>query len=103
MSERGNIVWGWALAICVVVITAALVLPLLARSTNCGGNTAALSACRSVVVGLQEVALDRGDKPFRVANLSATERENFRIIHGMSWLPGARVLLISEQINILRG
>jgi hypothetical protein len=99
MSNRGISVWG-AFVVACVALGVVMVLPLFARSTNCGGNSAALSACRSVVLGFQIVALDRGDKAFGIADLTQTERENFRSPTGMSWLPSARLLVSQQPIRI---
>lgn len=85
---------------CVLVAGAALLLPVLARSSNCGGNSAGLSACRSVVLAFRTVALARDDKPFAVAELSEAERENFRSPTGMSSLPGARLLVSQDPVRI---
>ena len=99
MSNQRISLWAAFIVAC-VALGAAMVLPLFARSTNCGGNSAALSACRSVVLGLQSVALNRGDKAFRIMDLTQTERENFRSPTGMSWLPGAKLLVSPEPISL---
>jgi hypothetical protein len=103
MSKRRISAWVLVIGACVLVAAAAMLLPLLALPSNCGGNSAALSACRSVVLAFQTVALDRGHIPFRVADLNESERENFRSPTGMSWLPGAKVLVTSEQVRISHG
>src|SRR6266404_6590004 len=100
MSDRGISIWGWVLGACVLVIGAASLLPLLARPTNCGGNTATLNACRSVALAFQTVALDRGDKPFSIATLSESERENFGRPSGLSWIPGGRLLVATDSVSI---
>jgi hypothetical protein len=99
MSKRGISAWTAFVVACVALGTV-LVLPLFARSTNCGGNSAALSACRSVILGFQIVGLDRGDKAFRIEDLTQIERENFRNPTGMSWLPGAKLLVSQLPIRI---
>ena len=102
MSKRIPIAF-WILSVSALVVLCALGLPMLPRPTNCGGNSAALSACRGVVLAFQTVALDRGDRPFRVVDLSEAERENFRSPICMSWLPGARLLVTPEAISITQG
>src|SRR5947199_3425640 len=99
MSNRGISVWG-AFVVACVALGAVVVLPLFALPTNCGGNSAALTACRSVVLGFQIVALDRRDKSFCVPDLTQTEQEIFRRPTGMSWLPGARLLVTQQPIRI---
>lgn len=73
---------------------------MLARSTKCGGNSAALVACRDVVRSLRTISLDRGGKPLSVTNLSGPEREYFRSVPGLSWLPGSRVLIAAGPVTL---
>lgn len=84
-----------------VVVGASFVLPALARgrASNCGGNSAALSECKSIVVCLQTIALEHGAETLAITNLSASERENFRLLPGMSWLQDAKVLVTRAPVN----
>jgi hypothetical protein len=100
MSERGNIVWVWVLAICVLAVAAALLLPLIARPTNCGGNNAALAACRFVVSAFEIVGMHRDDKPVTTTDLNEKERDNFRHPVGINWLGGAAVLVTGQAVVI---
>jgi len=100
MSDREISVWGWVIAACALIIAAALLLPLVARSSNCGGNSSALTACRDVVLAFRTAALERGDKPFSIADLNESERENFRSPTGVNWLPGTRLLVTTEPASI---
>ncbi len=84
----------------VVLIGASAILPLLARTYSCGGNTAALAACRSVLVCLELISAERSDKPVSVTSLSTSERDYFRQIAGLSWLPGSRVLVTTSAVSI---
>jgi hypothetical protein len=84
-----------------LVLVAAVLLPLVQRSTNCGGNTAALNACRSVVGAFDMVALDRGDnKPFSIADLNEREREKFSHPVGINWLAGRILLVTTDPVVI---
>jgi hypothetical protein len=91
-------------ALGLMVVGASFVLPALARGRafNCGGNSAALSECKSIVECLQTIALERGGETVVVTNLSASERENFRLLPGMSWLQDAKVLVTRAPVSAER-
>jgi hypothetical protein len=98
-SDKGVTVVEVMLLIAVVLICAAVFTPMLSRPTNCGGNTAALSACRYVAVSLKMIAMDRGDAPLSITNLTPREKETFKRIPGASWLPGCRILVARGPIE----
>ncbi len=82
-----------------LILCGAALLPLAARSTNCGGNSAALAACKSVATCFQLAASERSGKPVSVADLSETERDYFRQIAGLSWLGEAKVLVAATPVS----
>src|SRR5215831_13652174 len=84
----------------VLVLGCAMVLPFLARPTNCGGNSAALAACKDIMLSFQTVSLDRGAKPVSITNLSGPEREYFRLVAGLSWLPDSKVLISAGPVAL---
>jgi len=104
MNRRKVTIWG-AAVLSLVLIGGLVVLPLLARArvSNCGGNSAALSACRSVVFSFQVIALDRGGKLISVADLNERERENFCMPPGVSWLHGSSILVTPSPVRIAPG
>jgi prepilin-type N-terminal cleavage/methylation domain-containing protein len=102
-SSKGLTLPEVLLVVAVLAICAAVVLPLLAGRTNCGGNSAALSACRHIALSFQTIALDHGDQPFSIKDLTSRERENFRDVMGLSWLPGARILVAPGPMAIGEG
>ena len=79
-----------------LVLCGAFFLPALTRPSNCGGNSAALSACKSVAVCIRLIAAERGDGPVSIGGLRAAEREHFKQVAGLNWLGGARILVTPE-------
>ena len=84
----------------IALVGMAVFLPLLTGPTNCGGNSAALSACRSVQLSFRIISRERGAKPVSVADLSGQEREYFRAIPGMSWLPHYKLLVAPGPVLV---
>ena len=82
-----------------MIIALGLFLPLFARSSNCGGNTAAISACRAAVDALRSIAIEHKYQPYRIAELNEAERERFHHVPGLHWIYGARILVTSEPFT----
>lgn len=82
-----------ALAAC-----AAALVPVLARPSNCGGNSAASAACKGVLTCYQIIAAERGDKPVSIAGLTTSEREHFSQVAGLSWLGDATILVTPAPV-----
>lgn len=99
-SRKGLTVVEVMLLAAVPLICAALLLPMLARPTNCGGNSAALAACRDIALSFRVIALEHGDRPVLMASLTPEEKENFRHVAGLSWLPGSRILVAQGPIVV---
>ena len=78
----------------------AVLLPSLASRSNCGGNSAALAACKSVAVSLNLVASERGNKAVSITNLAGVERDYFKQIAGLSWLHEAKVMVSPAMVTI---
>jgi hypothetical protein len=76
-----------------------ILLPALGRSSNCGGNSAALAKCRSVAVCLFVVSMDRGYKSVSITELSATERENFDQLGSSIWIGDAKILVTRATVR----
>lgn len=73
-------------------------LPLLDGSTNCGGNSAALSAVRAYArFALNEAMVDTGHG-FRVTEATAEQRDQLASLPGAGWLPRAHFLVSSAPV-----
>jgi hypothetical protein len=81
-----------------VIACGAFLLPTLARSTNCGGNSAAITYCKDASLSLVLAAKDRG-AAVSATNLTESERENFRHLSRMTWLGTATVLVALEPVS----
>src|ERR1039458_2876617 len=81
-----------------LALCGSVLLPILTGSSNCGGNSAALAACSSISTSFQVISADRGDKTVAISDLSASERENFGQVPGLSWLGKSRVLVTPAKI-----
>ena len=86
----------------ILLICAAVLTPMLVRPTNCGGNSAAQSACRDIALSLRAIALDHEDQ-VSIADLTPRERDYFRHVTGLSWLPDSRILVAPGPIIIRDG
>src|ERR1051326_97232 len=100
MNKPNTPIAFWVMSAAALVLVCAMAVPLLARSTNCGGNTAALTACRSLVGAFEIVATDRGGKSVTITDLTEKERENFRHPGGINWLGGGEVLVTKQPVII---
>jgi len=85
----------WIIVVSVAAMTVAVgfALPMLARPSNCGGNSAALSACRNVSLAVRIISSDRGTNLADLSRLTSEELREFQNIPGMSWLHGAHLLV----------
>ncbi|HWY76424.1 MAG TPA: hypothetical protein VN281_12440 [Verrucomicrobiae bacterium] len=90
-----------AIFLCAFLLAgAALLLPAFMPATNCGGNSAALSACKGILLSFRIASGDHGDKPVSIADLNRADRENFRFIAGLSWLPDSKILVTSGPVLV---
>jgi type II secretory pathway pseudopilin PulG len=96
-SDNGITLVETMLLAAVVLICLAVLIPMLAGPTNCGGNSAALSACRDVALSFRTIALDHEDQ-VSIADLTPRERNYFRHVMGLSWLPDSRILVAPGPI-----
>lgn|GEM_PF-950299 len=96
--KRRNVV-SIVVSTAIVLVAAALVLPSLNR-TNCGGNSAALAACRAYILFLQTWSADHPGEAFRL------DRADAETLHDLSHLPGtedlraARLLAARGDVRI---
>ncbi len=68
-------------------------LPLASKSSNCGGNSAAMAACGSIDTALSIIASERKANSIDFSTLTVSEREVFGQIAGLRWLGDAKVLV----------
>jgi hypothetical protein len=84
------------LALCAVGI----LLPAFTPASNCGGNSAALTACRSVAICFQLAAVDHRNRPVAVGEMTAAELAEFGAPHGLNWLHDSTVLVTAAKVSV---
>jgi hypothetical protein len=85
-------------ALLALLLCGAALLPLLARPSNCGGNSAALAACKSVAGCFRLIASERGAGALAITDLSGDEREYFSQIGGQDMLGEANILVSAKAV-----
>jgi hypothetical protein len=85
----------WVIGGCftALIVVTGVLLPMLAKPSNCGGNSAALTACRNICLATRIISSDRGTNLVSLSGLSAEEVLEFQNVAGLSWLHGARLLV----------
>ncbi|HWN93847.1 MAG TPA: hypothetical protein VNT99_02330 [Methylomirabilota bacterium] len=96
MSRRGLLILGVGIALVAVAVAT---LPLLARSSNCGGNSAALNQVRHYAILAELCALNNSNGAFRVADVPDEERNQLRQSSRNHWIPGARFLVSTNTVT----
>ncbi len=69
------------------------------RTSNCGGNSAALSRAHMIAIIAQLGASDAPDHLFRITAANAEQREELNHLARSHWLPGARFLVSTAPIT----
>jgi hypothetical protein len=82
-----------------VLIAVGLLLPVLGPSSNCGGNSAALSVCRTYATGLQ-ILTDGEKKEINVPGLPTSNRVELvnSIRAGANWCGNAKFLVRTNAV-----
>lgn len=90
-TQRKRLFTGAVLLIALVVVGG--LLPLASKSSNCGGNSAAMAACSGVGTVLTLIGSDREQSKFELDALTKTERAYFDQVAGVNWLGDSKVLV----------
>lgn len=83
-----------------VLMLGTVTLPFLARSSNCGGNSAALNACRSVHLSFRVIASENDADSVSIASLTPADREQFNCVMGLGWIGDAKILVSSRPLQL---
>jgi hypothetical protein len=92
----------WLLArigLYVAIVGMLLGLLVPARSSNCGGNNAAQSACDSVVRVLSLIAMDRNSSSLSVSDLNDDEMKKLRDAAQSHWIRGSAIFVTRGKIS----
>ncbi len=80
-----------------VIVVAGILLPAM-KSSNCGGNSAAMAAVRSAGAAVSLVLSERDQDRLDLASLESSERKYFDQIAGLSWL-GDGTVLVNPRVD----
>lgn len=83
----------------IVLVVAGMVLPAMKRS-NCGGNSAALAACKGYIAVLQLWAADHEGQKFYYAKADAETRQHLARLPGASWIRSAQLLARLDDVRV---
>ena len=83
-----------------LVICAASFLPLLARSSNCGGNSAALASCKGYMTALRLWAADHAGQRFRYDQADRDTKQHLGRLPGASWIRSARLMARLDDVGV---
>ncbi|MCX7010309.1 MAG: hypothetical protein NTY53_24240 [Kiritimatiellaeota bacterium] len=83
-----------------VTLLGGIILPELVPPSNCGGNSAALSACESISMRFLIIAVERSEGAVSIAELTPAERECFLLDAGLNWLGQSTILLTADKVGV---
>jgi len=81
-------------------LCAAALLPLLARTSNCGGNSAALAACKGYITVLRLWGYENEGHMFHFDQTDQETRRSLGHLPGASWIHSARLLARLDDVRI---
>ena len=92
-----------AIGISFAIVLFVFVTPsLMSRVSNCGGNSAALVACRGAMGCLRLIYSNNGDKPIRISGLNKDEIQLLEIPKNtMRWIDSAELYIFAGEIDFL--
>jgi hypothetical protein len=81
-----------------MILLAGLLLPALGKSTNCGGNSAALSVCKGVGLFFRLAQHDQG-RPVGLHSMDSSTRLELLNYTDNSWTRSARYLVTTNVVD----
>ena len=76
-----------------------MMLPAMKRS-NCGGNSAALSACKAYITILQLWAADHHGESFHFDQADTQTRQQLGRLPGASWIRSGRLMARLDEVRV---
>lgn len=83
-----------------VVIVVVSLVTFTTQSSNCGGNSAALTACQNYIGVLHAWDHDHPNEAFRYRDASRELQEEFTNLAGADWIRSARLLTKLENVRV---
>ena len=84
----------------ILLAIAGFLFPMFKGTSNCGGNSAALAACKSYIVILQLWAEDHPNMAFQYSQADAETKQNLARLPGASWIRSTRLLARLEDVRV---
>ncbi|MDB6022310.1 MAG: hypothetical protein JWQ04_2167 [Pedosphaera sp.] len=86
------VIYGLLSAVAAVVAIGLFLPPLLTRASNCGGNSPALSVCKSCI---EELEIAEEDKPqkFDVFSISQSDKSEIARMAQNHWIPESKFFI----------
>jgi hypothetical protein len=86
-----------AISVLAVLLIMGWGLPLLARATNCGGNSAAISVCKTCVINLK-LAVEDDSRPFSIYDLAPSNKTEIATISKNPWIAGSKLYVRTNVV-----
>jgi hypothetical protein len=91
--------WRIAGGVVIGLLFATLIFPAIRLRSNCGGNSAALSACKVFIIAVRFHQPDDGQSPFSFQGMNPEDRDDVLKLPGKNWIE-ALLLARTEGIRI---
>jgi hypothetical protein len=91
--------WSLLGSAAIVLVAAGLVVPAMKRS-NCGGNSAALAACKAYITVLQLWSADHEGQSFHFDQADTAARQELGRLPGALWIRSARLLARLDDVRM---
>jgi hypothetical protein len=89
----------WLLLIPVGILLALAAPSFLARTSNCGGNSAALFVCKNYALIFELSRSDSAELQFSVTNVAAQYHAQLGQLARYHWVPNARFLVSTASVS----
>ena len=91
--------WSVLGMVAATLVAIGLVWPAMRRS-NCGGNSAALAACKGYAAVVELWATDHAGQSFVIGQADAQTRQQLGHLPGASWIRSSRLLARPDGVRI---
>jgi len=89
--------------ICICLFVCEGVRLRLGNPSDCGGNTAALAACKSFVTGLEIISNQRSNAPVSISDIKSSELSYVTNLAGLNLLTNSKVLVKPIAVGFFGG
>lgn len=90
----------WLIGLATFALVAGLVLPATVSRTNCGGNSAALAACKGYITVLRLWEADHKAEGFHLDQADPETKRDLTRLPGASWVRASRLLTRLDGVRL---